>query len=491
MEEWTLSATDGFVKDFEAQSQRFRVVQRISRLRNIISEQGIEWVKKYKLLTTDSSLGIRAYRDVVSAAQGGARLLFSIKDRDIRLIGFDLHDESYDNWNRLTNAQKADSLQKVVELPTQIREAFEGSRSRDAARAKLARDNSHLKVYYPEEESQSWAFHLTAVQEETVFEILDILDSDEAMPLCFILGSAGTGKTIAMLQMASLLEGRPINVILPKAVRSFYSKLDFNVPLERKNLSPGDIVLLDDPKSVNECRTVLNNAISKDAKAVVMALDPFQLMRNSELSELAKFLSEKRAYSYSFQVAFRQRRRVGEKTLKLSENLFDVASESPKMQALSKSDEEWLREQFLSGVTFPHEGGIFRAPQKGNLADLISKELDGIRTRPFRWNWTEPVLVVWGSEELSNRFALVLRDKIFRHVLFNDPESVRGTEYQEVLLILSMTQWVELTGSSVVESNVDWNRASPIHMFLTRARDTVTILIDDERDLQKIALGLF
>ena len=101
------------------------------------------------------------------------------------------------------------------------------------------------------------------------------------------------------------------------------------------------------------------------------------------------------------------------------------------------------------------------------------------------------MLVVWGSEELSNRFALVLRDKIFRHVLFNDPESVRGTEYQEVLLILSMTQWVELTGSSVVESNVDWNRASPIHMFLTRARDTVTILIDDERDLQKIALGLF
>lgn len=113
---WNLWATDSFVRDYLSQSQRQRVVARVRHLRRLIDELDVEWVNKYKLLTSDQETG-RVYRDVLSDAQGGARLLFSIVGRDIRLIGFDQHDNSYDNWNRLTNAQKLAALEKVAELP--------------------------------------------------------------------------------------------------------------------------------------------------------------------------------------------------------------------------------------------------------------------------------------------------------------------------------------------------------------------------------------
>lgn len=113
---WNLLATDSFVRDYLSQSQRHRVVARVRHLRRLIDELDVEWVNKYKLLTSDLETG-RVYRDVLSDAQGGARLLFSIVGRDIRLIGFDQHHNSYDNWKRLTNAQKLAALEKVAELP--------------------------------------------------------------------------------------------------------------------------------------------------------------------------------------------------------------------------------------------------------------------------------------------------------------------------------------------------------------------------------------
>jgi hypothetical protein len=129
MGEWILTATEGFVEDYESQAQSYRVVSRIKHLRRLIDELDIEWVNKYKLLTSDFDTG-RVYRDVLTEAQGGSRLLFSIQGKDIRLIGFDLHDDSYDNWNRLTKVQRLSALHRVTELPRELREAFEGSRAR-------------------------------------------------------------------------------------------------------------------------------------------------------------------------------------------------------------------------------------------------------------------------------------------------------------------------------------------------------------------------
>lgn len=489
MGEWILTATEGFVADYESQAQRYRVISRIKHLRRLIDELDIEWVNKYKLLTSDFDTG-RVYRDVLTEAQGGSRLLFSIQGRDIRLIGFDLHDDSYDSWNRLTRVQRLSALHRVTELPRELREAFEGSRAREIAKAKLSRDNSHLKVYYPEEEGRDWAFRLDPNQEDTVLEILEVIDSAEELPLCLILGTAGTGKTISLLQMGSLIEDAPVNILLPRAVRNFYNKLEFDIPVDKPFISTGEVVLLDDPRTIEECRAVLNSAVAKKAKAVVMALDPYQLMRNSGLAELVEFLRHKEPYLYYLQVAFRQRKRVGERTLKLSEALYQTASNDASGPQLSKTDQNWLREKFLSDVTFPHEGGIFRAPQKGDISALLQKELDGIKSRPFRWNWTEPVLIVWGNQQLKGRFEKLFEGRTFRQVLFSDPESVRGTEYQEVLLVLSVTDWVELTGSSAIQAETNWKRSSPIHMFLTRARDTVTVLIDDESDLQRLLLGM-
>lgn len=489
MGDWNLSGTDSFVRHYLSQGQRQRVVSRVRHLRRLIDELDVEWVNKYKLLTSDPETG-RVYRDVISDAQGGSRLLFSIIGREIRLIGFDLHDDSYDNWNRLTNSQKLAALNKVGELPRELRDAFDGSESRELAKAKLERDNSHLKVYYPEEEGSSWAFHLDPMQEDTVLDVLEVLATDNDMPVCLILGTAGTGKTISILQMAPLVDHAPVNVMLPKPVRDFYTRLNFEIPKEKSVVTKGEVVLLDDPSSVEECRRVLNNAIAREARALVIALDPYQLMRSSGLIELVQFLREKQPYVYYLQSAFRQRKRVGQRTLKLSETLYQVASSSSNESRLSEYHEDWLREKFLTEVAFPHEGGVFRSPQKGSVNELLQKELEGIRSRPFRWNWTEPVLVVWGNEDLKTQHGSMLDGRTFRQVLYKDPEAVRGTEYQEVLLVLGMTDWVELTGSSTIASDVTWKRSSPIHMFLTRARDTVTILIDDERDLQKRMLGL-
>lgn len=489
MGDWTLTATVNFVRDFEYQSQRNRVVIRIRHLRRLIQELDVEWVNHYKLLNAAPGSG-RVYRDVLADAQGGSRLLFSVKAREILLLGFDLHDDAYDRWNRLSSEQQLALGSDFAQLPKELESAFYGNEKELERKAKLSRDNSHLKIYYPEEDSQDWAFHLTPAQEDTILEVLEIIDSGEEFPVFLILGSAGTGKTIALIQLASLFEMGSLNLILPNSVRSFYEKLGHSLGPRIPGVRKGDVVLFDDPRSVEEVRAILNSSRMNGAKALVVALDPYQLMRASGLIELIDFLEQKIPYLYNFQVAFRQRERVGARTLKLSAALYQVSSSALGKQGFIDKKTRWLREKFLDEVKFPHEGGVFRAPQEGNVAELLEKEISGVMNRSFRWTWTEPVLIVWGDEGLKSDLGRNLQKNTFRQVDFSDPESVRGTEYQEVILVLTKTQWLELTRAGSVETAATWSESSPIHMFLTRARDTITILIDDERDLQLRLLGM-
>lgn len=489
MGEWKLSATENFVRDFESQTQRHRAVTRIRHMRRMIEELDVEWVTKYKLLSSPVGAG-RVYRDVLTDAQGGSRLLFSVNGREIKLLGFDLHDDAYDKWNRLTAGQKLAMTSGAGELPSELDVAFSGNQKDLDRKAKLSRDNSHLRIYYPEEDSKDWAFHLTPAQEETIFEILEAIESNDELPIFLILGSAGTGKTIALIQMATLLEPEHLNLRLPNSVRSFYAKLGNPLPPHIPNIREGDIVLVDDPRSVEEVRGVLNSARTGGARALVVALDPYQLMRSSGLLELVDFLEQKLPYLFHFQVAFRQRERVGSRTLKLSAVLYQASSDVLGKGRFIAEKTKWLRERYLDEVTFPHQGGVFRAPQLGNADELLEKEVLGVLNRSFRWTWTEPVLIVWGDDGLKSERFRNLQKNIFKQVDFSDPESVRGTEYQEVIVVLSKTDWLELTGSGSMQTDATWNESSPIHMFLTRARDTVTVLIDDERNLQLRLMGI-
>jgi hypothetical protein len=66
-------------------------------------------------------------------------------------------------------------------------------------------------------------------------------------------------------------------------------------------------------------------------------------------------------------------------------------------------------------------------------------------------------------------------------ILLNKPEPVRGVEYQEVFVFLRHATWLRLNQPARGAGTIDWELRTPLHTFLTRAKDGLTIFVESPR----------
>jgi RecA-family ATPase len=110
-------------------------------------------------------------------------------------------------------------------------------------------DNSEMRWLYEEELSDAWIQFLDKQQSEIKERIFDEVKSPGTFGFHLLLGGAGTGKTVVLLNLALSLASVGRNVVCQfnEQVIKYLNSGSQRVPGAGLSMQPGAVVLLDDP----------------------------------------------------------------------------------------------------------------------------------------------------------------------------------------------------------------------------------------------------
>ena len=361
------------------------------------------------------------------------------------------------------------------------------------------------------------------------FDLVDKLFQRLAVPGGFefhlVLGVAGTGKTQVLLSLGDDLREAGLSVCLGMSQSLKKSLVDAGFQIRTDDMSAGSIHLVDDPGTLADLKNAYTTAKNSRARALVVTIDPFQWTDSKALLRFAAYVDPELGhpeviarsgilkrfrdvvYGASPQVhwlrtVYRQSELTGRSALELSQSIF--RNMNPYIYADKQSEFEEITKSFadelLSNAKFEVGGGAFEVITTSNptreLWERISKHL----TKPDRWHWTDSALVVPQISELESRWSeyevaipgvsdvagfdpeITLEELCTKHklrwVLFGMPGSVRGEEFQEVLVSIDELKWAMIHRHKQGLGSQEWGEIMPLHVFVTRAKDQVTIIVN-------------
>ncbi len=369
--------------------------------------------------------------------------------------------------------------------------------------------------------AQQWLRFLSDEQMDLVDEVLERLRENQGFEFHIILGGAGTGKTQVLLLLASELHdaGEQVGYFTTPGVRRMVTRAGLDMP--RENLSSGSIHLLDDPVEVGQVVKALDRARSCGAKALVVAVDPFQWTERTAFLKLSLILGDLKGvgelqgqslqgvwhkfydvprYSYFLKTAYRQTRRTGAGSLDLSASIFQRMNPYVREDKKRRFEEitQPFVERVLNGLQHSTEGGLFRIHEEGT-SRILWEAVARVAARQDRWSWTEPILFVYDDKQGQSKWLTdsvvipgisdqtnfdtqstvqsVLAGLNTRLVKYLNPSDVRGQEFQDVIICIGKSRWDQFKRAKIGLDGESWKSIMPIHTFTTRAVDSVEIIV--------------
>lgn len=206
----------------------------------------------------------------------GDRLIFSVESHKIIFLDVGPH-EVMEDFLSLSASAKSKILDSLLELPTW----FFRVRSSIKPKSNLTlsdQGGEEMRWLFEDELSESWLQFLDEEQFKVRNEIFNRIKISGAFEFHLILGGAGTGKTVILLNIALSLkeEGRNVVTRFSEQVLKYLNSGVQRVPGSNLDLQPGSVVLLDDPRDLSELRKMLQECARVGARALVVTLDPFQ-----------------------------------------------------------------------------------------------------------------------------------------------------------------------------------------------------------------------
>ncbi len=343
-----------------------------------------------------------------------------------------------------------------------------------------------------------------------------------------ILGVAGTGKTQVLLSLAEDLRDSGVKVVLGVSESLKKTLTDAGFQIKSDVPSIGAVHLIDDPKELVDIKNAYHEAKSKSARALVVSIDPFQWTDAKSLMKFEAYLRPEMGHPefisshhtlkkfrdivyganptiHWLRTVYRQSARTGSKALELSKTIFLMMN--PYAHEYKKDEFTEFTSRFVDGllvnVNFESEGGDLTVNEVENptrmLWELISRHV----ARPDRWNWTDSALVVpqviemeskWSDYQIpipgvSDRPGFssdVKLGEIFeqlriRYCLYDFPATVRGEEFQEVIVSVPTNLWAKMNRSKSGMGSPDWAEIMPLHTYITRGKDLVHLVIGNPR----------
>ena len=299
-----------------------------------------------------------------------------------------------------------------------------------------------------EELSTEWAGYLTDEQYETIQVIADQITQEQSFQFHLVLGVAGTGKTQVLLSLAQELRDRGLSVVIEMSDELIRYLSRSGIPVVSDKDESGAIYLYDDPKSLRLLKNRYIRWRDKNARAVVVALDPFQLLDRNGLLKIAQYLQpelqeeEVRKHSkirkdiyndvimdvpprvHWLKTVYRQRANLGSQVLELSKRIFTTNRSYFKLE----KQLEWSRttkkifEGAMNEMLFTLDGG---------LVDIIETK-----------DWLKELHIAMYKNYANNKgrlrnpaFLLVVEPGFRFFTIENDvlPFQLTETEIQEII----------------------------------------------------------
>jgi hypothetical protein len=482
-------ATDRFYSNLErfgGDIGKRLVINQIRKLIRIQVERPKDWTAKLEQI---KNLHLKnVYRIQVTK---GDRLLFIVSDSQLTLLDVGPH-SIYDQWEKdwLSRPQQENILEtrkfvsdeffEIISQSNDSKELFEMSEV-------SVLDDSTLSLTFEEELDENWLYFLDDQQMDIKNAILDELEhhDKEDIQQIFLVGAAGTGKTVVLSEICRELEARGFSV-----------KFKVNAPVRKQLIKAGvkhagltdtesvvssvDFMLVDDPLKFEDVSKYTLLAKSKGVKGIVFAADPLQWHKRKSLEKYDQFVRTLKIEPFLLTNSYRQSEEVGKGALQVTRAILRDTNPYAALQK-KKAYLDQIRPHtqfFLDEVSFNNPGGIFQVLE-GDLQENL--ELQGLRFRDRwdRWTWTSPLLLVW-DPRLSHELV-VAKDALKGMNITDKPISsssdVRGLEFQEVFILISASNWAKLNTRAEGVGQEGWEFKGHFHNFFTRAKDGVTVFV--------------
>jgi hypothetical protein len=328
-------------------------------------------------------------------------------------------------------------------------------------------------------------------QQTKQLELLErnLLASQDEFSLHMILGGAGTGKTMLLIQLAWRLRnehGLEVELSLPKGVKEQLSYMQSNKWNAQGN---SGIYLYDDPLKFENLQKALEKAKTQK-RPFVYAIDPTQWEDKRVREKFSGFLAKNSLNEYLLTTAYRQGGVIGDEVRRIATNFLRSSSfraaESSVKSELSSSEYWELR--CLADVESSDKEGFYveyhcktSQDYRAALDEIVSRAKSFSTWRVENWptllvgtDPSSPSVIGHYLDDLRKSGSLRARSKSFL-----DVEDIRGAEFENVVIAVSMQQWRELNKGLTALSGPEWQAFLRILTFMSRAENQLAILIRD------------
>jgi Txe/YoeB family toxin of Txe-Axe toxin-antitoxin module len=454
--------------------ERARVRQKIAELITKHQADPVGWLRNLERLR-DPQLEI--YRIKVTE---GDRLIFSVDSNKIIFLDVGPH-EVMEDFLSLSASAKNKIIDSLLELP----KWFFKSRSSSSLKSNLTladEGGEEMRWIFEDELNESWLQFLDEEQSKVRDKIFEQIKTPGEFEFHLILGGAGTGKTVILLNIALSLkeEGRNVVTRFSEQVLKYLNSGVQRVPGSKLELQPGSVVLLDDPRDLTDLRKMLQECARVGVRALVVTLDPFQWIERRVYEKFYDLIDSLEPKLHELSLCYRQSANVGSKALQFTDQILEKTSPfilDAKIEAHRKSLDP-LREICVENVRFVDDGGRFRIYEK-DLAVSFLTEVTRIRSRIDLWRHWHPLLLVEDSVgfPLPREWKSQLKGLNSVTKPIEASQQVRGCEYQEVFLLLGARTWDMISNGILGATSSDWQRAISFHTLMTRPKDSLVLFI--------------
>jgi len=473
--EWTSRFENNYSR---YNGQRAKIRARINELKKKMIEEPTIWLRNMEKLKDPV---VQIYRDKVT---DGDRLIFSPTD-GLLLVDVGPH-EVMEEFQSLSNQQKRKVFEDKSKVPDWFFLEYETKeRSRitlESQSRQSSFDNSEMRWLYEEELSEAWIQFLDHQQAQVKDRIFDQVRSPGNFEFHLILGGAGTGKTVVLLNLALNLSSAGRNVICQfnEQVLKYLNSGSQRVPGAGLPMQPGSVVLIDDPMSFTALRQKLIEARKSEVRALVVALDPFQWVERRVYERFNELIEVAGPIQHTLDICYRQSKAVGQQAIDYTKSILDKTSPFIIESKIAdhKKEIDPLRQICVENVSFVDSGGRYKF-YDSDLNQNFFLEFERFLARDDKWNHWHPMLIIFDPAGTAMPDAWIerIRGNNILYKSLNQIPKIRGSEFQEIFVLLSQRTWQKLQEGVLGAGAVDWEHLLGLHTVLTRSKDTTVVFV--------------
>lgn len=429
-------------------------------------------------------LGITLQKDRLT--NSGRLIHHKGEDGKLHLIDYDWHHNSVDELQ----SQSVSALKKMFsneDFRPELEEFVKAPR--DSWRSGIQLRSGGNRDTYVEELYDDWIRFLDQEQQGLRDQLFEELVGGTAPPINLILGAAGTGKTMVLLDLAhSLIKdaGAEVDLKLPYGVREYLAKSEDEYWFQKAK--SGRIVLLDDPKDFESMEREIQSARAS-GKVVVVSIDPTQWTHKRTRDQFWTLLQNPSVKTYELRTAYRQGGAVGMEALSILSSFYNSASmfADPNKVAYDQAKGKYWEDLCLREARHVDDKGSFtvhgEVDSVEELEKLLAEELKEVMKFETERRWPKLLVGTGVSQKLPKGVSGVLADAqsesglTFKVRSFDEVEKVRGTEFESVILFLSKSQFSNIQHGRTALGSIDYQQSTRPLTFLTRAENRLTIFV--------------